>query len=166
MKSQAQNEMLLMAAAILIGVLALLVAARFIYPLLSKEYSTSKYAETIALYVNSFATVETGLAKVPMADPGFVVEVMYAKKGEPYAQGAVTGSTESRGFLSREFRFPENGWYVVVSYKSQGAEKVDASRIYVYPDEDSEELKTVIEKASEICIEKGKDSLTPKVREC
>src|SRR4030042_7045527 len=99
MKSQVQNEMLLMAAAIIIGVLALLVAARFIYPLLSTEYSTSKYAQTIALYVNSFATVEAGLAKVPMADPGFVVEVMYAKKGGTFAQGAVTGSTASRGLL-------------------------------------------------------------------
>jgi hypothetical protein len=139
---EGSRNMVAVSFALIVVIIYLVACMYVVNPFLRKQFIVLD--DYVALYIDTMASVEKGSVEIPIEE-GTVnrFEIAYRNK-------------------DKEEEIPEDGWYVIVTYKLP--ERKSASRINTYPE--GANLDTRIFSPSVLCVVKEQGSEYPRVKKC
>lgn len=144
---EASRLAVVIAFAIVISLFFFSISTKVVLPF--TENSPFSIGDTVALYIDTFSSVEAGYVRIPLApDSVESLSITYeAKKAKP-----------------EDYKIDKPGWYVITEYTISGKTTKSPSRINTLPD--SGDFETTLTKPGAICITKRPEMLYAEVAAC
>jgi len=144
---EASRLAVVMAFAIVISLFFFSIATKVVLPF--AENSPFSIGDTVALYIDTFSSVEAGYVRIPLA-PGSVESLSI--------------TYETKKAKHEDYKIDKAGWYVINEYTISGKTVKSPSRINTLPDNGG--FENTITKPSAICITKRPEMLYAEVTAC